>query len=192
MPPLILASTSRYRAELLGRLRLPFTQAAPKVDERPKPGETAEKLAARLARAKAQAVSAAQPGCVVIGSDQAASCMNRMIGKPGDRASACEQLAFMSGRSVMFVTGLALVGLDLPRPLAALDVTIAKLRRLKDADIERYVDAEPAFDCAGSFKMEGLGITLFEEIQSRDPTALIGLPLIATARLLRKAGYVLP
>jgi septum formation protein len=192
MPPLVLASTSRYRAELLSRLRLSFTQAAPRVDETPKAGETAEKLAARLARAKAQAVAKVHPERVVIGSDQAASCMNRMIGKPGDRATACEQLAFMSGRSVMFVTGLALVGPDLPRPLTALDVTIVKLRRLTAADIERYVDAEPAFDCAGSFKMEGLGITLFEEIQSRDPTALIGLPLIATARLLRKAGYDLP
>lgn len=192
MPPLVLASTSRYRAELLARLRLPFTQAAPKVDETPKPGETAEKLAARLARAKAQAVARTHPDSVVIGSDQAASCMNRMVGKPGNRDVACEQLAFMSGRSVMFVTGIALVVPDLPRPLTALDITAAKLRRLNAGEIERYVDAEPAFDCAGSFKMEGLGIALFEEIQSRDPTALIGLPLIATARLLRKAGYDLP
>lgn len=192
MTPIVLASTSRYRAELLARLRLPYIQAAPEADETPKAGETAEKLAARLARAKAQSVAARHPGRVVLGSDQAASCMNRLLGKPGTRERACEQLAFMSGRRVLFVTGLALVSPALPRPLAALDVTVVKLRRLSRAEIERYVDAEPAFDCAGSFKMEGLGITLFEEIQSRDPTALIGLPLIATAKLLRKAGYELP
>ncbi|MGQ0701217.1 MAG: Maf family protein [Panacagrimonas sp.] len=192
MPPLILASTSRYRAELLSRLRLPFEQAAPQVDETPKNGETAQKLAARLARSKAVAVSSQRPGSWVLGSDQAASCMGWMLGKPGTREIACEQLALMSGRSVVFVTGLALMNTTVPRPLTGLDVTVVKLRRLKTADIERYVDAEPAFDCAGSFKVEGLGIALFEEIESRDPTGLIGLPLIATARLLRKAGYVLP
>lgn len=192
MTPLVLASTSRYRAELLARLRLPYVQAAPDADETPRPAETAEKLAVRLARAKAQSVATRHPGRVVLGSDQAAACMNRLLGKPGTRERACEQLAFMSGRRVLFVTGLVVLGPDLPRPLSALDVTVAKLRRLSVADIERYVDAEPAFDCAGSFKMEGLGITLFDEIQSRDPTALIGLPLIATTKLLRKAGYALP
>jgi septum formation protein len=191
--PLVLASTSRYRAGLLGRLGIPFTQAAPDVDETPKPQETADKLALRLAKAKAQAVAARAGGRVaVLGSDQAAACMNRLLGKPGTRAAALEQLAFMSGRSVSFVTALALVSPDLPRPLTAVDVTVVKLRRLKTAEIERYVDAERALDCAGGFKVEGLGITLFDEVQSRDPTGLIGLPLIATARLLRKAGYVLP
>lgn len=192
MPPLILASTSRYRAELLGRLRLPFEQLASAVNEAEKPGEPAQKLAARLARAKAEAVAKLRPESWVLGSDQTASCMGKMLGKPGTRAAACEQLAHMSGRSAVFVTALALVNSDLPRPLTDLDVTVVKLRRLKTAEIERYVDAEAAFDCAGGFKAEGLGITLFEEIQSRDPTGLIGLPLIATARLLRKAGYQLP
>jgi septum formation protein len=192
MAPLILASTSRYRAELLARLRLPFEQLAPKADEKPKAGETAEKLAVRLARIKGQSIAVTRPEACVIGSDQSASCMNRLLGKPGTREAACEQLAFMAGRTVMFATGLFVFHPELPRPLAELDVTLVKLRRLKAADIERYVDAEPSFDCAGSFKAEALGITLFEEIQSRDPTGLIGLPLIATARMLRKAGYTIP
>lgn len=192
MTPLILASTSRFRAELLVRLRLPFGQAGPEVDETPKSGEPAEKLAARLARAKAQSVFDKRPDACVIGSDQSATCMNRLIGKPGSREAACEQLAFMAGRTVSFATAVSLVHPDLPRPLAGLDLTLVKLRRLKTAEIERYVGAEPALDCAGSFMAEGLGITLFEEIQSRDPTGLIGLPLILTARLLRKAGYTLP
>lgn len=192
MTPLVLASTSRYRVELLTRLRLPFEQLAPKVNETEKPGEPAQKLAARLARAKAEAVAKLRPDSWVLGSDQAASCMGKMLGKPGTRAAACEQLAHMSGRSAAFVTALALINSSMPRPLTDLDVTVVKVRRLKTAEIERYVDAEAAFDCAGGFKMEGLGITLFEEIQSRDPTGLIGLPLIATARLLRKAGYELP
>ena len=192
MPPLILASTSRYRAELLSRLRLPFEQDAPQVDERHISGESAQKMAARLARAKADAVAKRRPDAWVLGSDQSASCMGRMLGKPGNREAACEQLALMSGRSAVFVTALALVNSAMPRPLTDLDVTIVKMRRLKSADIERYVDAEPAFDCAGGFKVESLGIALFDEVQSRDPTGLIGLPLIATARLLRKAGYDLP
>lgn len=189
MAPLILASTSRYRAELLSRLRLPFETVAPDADETPKPAETAQKLAARLARAKAQSVAGLRPDACVIGSDQVASCVNRLLGKPGDREAAAEQLAFMAGRTVMFATAVSVVHPDLPRPLTDLDVTLVKLRRLKSADIERYLDAEPAFDCAGSFRAEGLGISLFEEIQSRDPTGLVGLPLIAVARLLRKAGY---
>jgi septum formation protein len=189
MAPLILASTSRYRAELLSRLRLPFESIAPDADETPRPAETAQKLAARLARAKAESVAAGRPGHCVIGSDQVASCVNRLLGKPGSREAAAEQLGFMAGRTVIFATAVSLVHPDLPRPLSDLDVTLVKLRRLKPADIERYLDAEPAFDCAGSFRVEGLGITLFEEIQSRDPTGLVGLPLIATARLLRKAGY---
>lgn len=191
MAPLILASTSRYRADLLTRLRLPFETLAPHIDEAPKPAETGQRLAARLARAKAQAVSGQRPEACVIGSDQVASCLNRLLGKPGSREAAAEQLAFMAGRTVTFATAVSLVHPDLPRPLAELDVTLVKLRRLKTADIERYLDAEPALDCAGSFRAEGLGITLFEEIQSRDPTGLIGLPLIALARMLRKAGYPL-
>ncbi|MCC2657701.1 MAG: septum formation inhibitor Maf [Panacagrimonas sp.] len=191
MVPLILASTSRYRAELLTRLLLPFEAAAPNADETPMPAETAQKLAARLARAKAQSVAQQRPDACVIGSDQVASCMNRLLGKPGSRQAAAEQLSFMAGRTVLFATAVSLVHPELPRPLAELDLTLVKLRRIKAADIDRYLDAEPAFDCAGSFRAEGLGISLFEEIQSRDPTGLIGLPLIALARMLRKAGYPL-
>lgn len=191
MAPLILASTSRYRAELLSRLRLPFETVAPDADETPQPLETGQKLAARLARAKAQSVAGQRPGACVIGSDQVASCVNRLLGKPGTREAAAEQLALMAGRTVMFATAVSVVHPDLPRTLTDLDITLVKLRRLKPADIDRYLDAEPALDCAGSFRAEGLGISLFEEIQSRDPTGLIGLPLIALSRLLRKAGYPL-
>ena len=192
MSSLILASSSRYRAELLARLHLSFEQDRPEVDETPQAQETAERLAPRLARAKAEVVAARHPGRWVLGSDQAATCMGRLLGKPGDRETACAQLAQLSGRQAAFVTALALLRDDLVRPLTDMDVTVVKLRRLSSGEIERYVDAEPAFDCAGGFKAEGLGITLFEEIQSRDPTGLIGLPLIATSRLLRKAGFELP
>lgn len=191
MSPLILASTSRYRAELLQRLRIPFQQAAPDVDETPLPRESAQRLAARLALAKARAISMRFPDAWVLGSDQAAACEGKLLGKPGDRAATCEQLASLSGRYAMFATGVVLLNGSANKVLRGLDVTVVKLRKLRPADIDRYVDAEPAFDCAGGFKMEGLGITLFKEIQSSDPTGLIGLPLIATARLLRKAGYIL-
>lgn len=192
MLPLILASTSRYRADLLARLRLPFDIQAPAVDETATDQEPPEKLAPRLARAKAEAVAALHPQAWVLGSDQAAACRGRLLGKPGSREAACEQLAWMSGRPAAFVTALALTQHGRPRPLTDMDVTVVRLRRLSSEEIERYVDAEQPLDCAGSFKAEGLGISLFEEIQSRDPTGLIGLPLIATARLLRKAGYRLP
>lgn len=192
MSSLVLASGSRYRAQLLSRLRLPFEQDSPEVDESPLPQETAQKLSPRLARTKAETVAARRAGLWVLGSDQSAACMGRLLGKPATRDAACAQLALMSGRYTAFVTALALVRSDMPRPLTDMDVTVVKLRRLSTAEIERYVDAEPALDCAGSFMAEGLGITLFEEIQSRDPTGLIGLPLIATARLLRKAGFELP
>mgnify|MGYP001592482843 CR=1 FL=1 len=192
MTRLILASTSRYRADLLSRLRLPFEQRGPEVDETPVANETAHNLAARLALAKAQAVALAMPGCWVLGSDQAASCEGRLLGKPGTAEAARDQLNWLSGRHAAFVTGVALFNTEAPRALRALDVTVVRVRRLSTKEIERYVQLEPAFDCAGSFKMEGLGISLFEEIQSRDPTGLIGLPLIETAKLLRKAGYCLP
>jgi septum formation protein len=192
MNPLILASSSRYRAELLRRLQLPFRQASPEVDETPRPRETARGLATRLALAKAEAVVQRFPGVWVIGSDQAVACGSRLLGKPGNRMAACEQLGALSGRAATFVTGVSLVKAGEARRHRAVDVTIVRVRRLRPDDIERYVDAEPAYDCAGGFKMEGLGIALFDRIESADPTGLIGLPLIATARLLRRAGYVLP
>lgn len=190
--PLILASTSPYRAELLARLRLPFTQIAPGSDETPGPKEPAHRLAARLAFAKAHDVAAQHPDAWVIGSDQVASCEGEKLGKPGSREQAIAQLLHMRGRYTAFITGVALLQRESGAVYRAIDTTVVKLRKLSRADIERYVDAEPAFDCAGSAKIEGLGIALCAEVQSRDPTALIGLPLIDTARLLRKAGFALP
>lgn len=189
-PQLILASGSRYRAELLARLRLPFTQQSPDVDETPRRDEAAAPLATRLALAKAQAVAALEPQAWVIGSDQVCACEGRLLGKPGSRAKAIEQLQFLSGKYSAFITAVVL--LRQHQTHRDFDTTVVKFRKLSAAEIERYVDAEPSFDCAGSAKIEGLGITLTAEVQSRDPTALIGLPLIATAKLLRKAGFALP
>jgi septum formation protein len=189
--PLLLASTSIYRRELLARLGLPFDTARPETDETPLPGEAPAALAARLAVAKAAAVAALHPQAWVIGSDQVAEFDGRPIGKPGDRAGALAQLAAMSGREVRFLTGLCVLRHG-QAPLTALDTTVVRFRELSAEEIARYVDAEQPYDCAGSFKSEGLGISLFKAIESRDPTALIGLPLIATARLLREAGYRLP
>ncbi|WP_164972177.1 Maf family nucleotide pyrophosphatase [Luteimonas sp. YGD11-2] len=188
---LILASTSRYRRELLGRLRLPFTTERPEVDETPLPGEAPAALASRLAVAKAREVVRRHPGAWVIGSDQVAGFDGHALGKPGIRDAAIVQLQSTSGSSVQFLTAVALCRGD---ALAgeALDTTTVTFRCLQRAEIERYVDAEQPLDCAGSFKSEGLGIALFDAIDTRDPTALIGLPLIATARLLRDAGFVLP
>lgn len=187
---LVLASTSRYRRELLERLRLPFDVARPDVDETPRAGEAPEALAARLADAKASAIAVTQDAWV-IGSDQVAELDGRPLGKPGDRANATAQLASMTGRAVVFHTALCLRHAD-GRRHAACDRTIVRFRALSADEIERYIDAEQPFDCAGSFKSEGLGITLFDAIETVDPTALIGLPLIATARLLREAGFQLP
>lgn len=190
MHPLILASTSRYRAELLARLGIPFEPARPDVDETPHPGEDAAALALRLAVEKARAVSVRFPEAWVLGSDQAAECEGRLLGKPGDRERARGQLRGLSGRQACFVTAVALVRGT--KVLRAVDRTEVRMRALEAGEIERYLDREPAFDCAGSFKMEGLGISLFERIDSQDPSALIGLPLIACCRLLREAGYALP
>lgn len=191
MPRLLLASTSPYRRELLSRLRLPFEVARPDVDETPRDGEAPPALAARLAQAKAVAIAGRERDAWAIGSDQVAELGARPLGKPGGRDAAIAQLAAMSGRAVAFHTAVALAHGD-GRILAASDTTMVRLRVLSDDEIARYVDAERPFDCAGSFKSEGLGIALFEAIESQDPTALVGLPLIATARLLRQAGFALP
>src|SRR5690606_12564775 len=188
---LVLASTSVYRRELLARLRLPFDAERPEVDEAPRPRETPSTLVARLAQAKAAAVAARHPADWVIGSDQVAELDGAPLGKPGDRDRAIAQLAAMSGRAIAFRTAVALVGPG-NRRLAALDTTTVRFRDLAADEIARYVDAEQPFDCAGSFKSEGLGIALFAAIESNDPTALIGMPLIATSRLLREAGFALP
>lgn len=190
--PLILASTSRYRRELLQRLPLSFTVARPEVDESALPGEAPRDLAIRLAHAKAQAVARQQlEACWVLGSDQVAECHGHALGKPGSREAAIAQLTTMSGQTVRFHTALCLAHSD-GLTLADIDLTCVQFRPLDAAEIVRYIDAEQPFDCAGSFKSEGLGISLFDAIDNRDPTALIGLPLIASARLLRQAGFILP
>jgi septum formation protein len=191
MPRLILASTSPYRRELLSRLRLPFETARPEVDETPLPGETPRPLAERLAAAKADVIARREPRAFVIGSDQVAELDGTPLGKPGSRDAAIAQLGAMSGRRILFRTALCVKREGDP-PRTAIDTTAVLFRPLSLAEIERYVDVEQPLDCAGSFKSEGLGIALFDAIESSDPTALIGLPLIATARLLREAGFALP
>ena len=195
MPRLILGSTSPYRRELLARLGVPFETQAPEVDESALPGEAPAALAARLAMAKAEAVSALQPGAWVIGSDQVAELDGCALGKPHRRDAAIAQLQALSGREARFHTALCLARVtdDGQRScLRSLDLTVVRFRPLTGAEIERYVDAEQPLDCAGSFKCEGLGIALFDAIETADPTALVGLPLIATARLLREAGFTVP
>ena len=190
--PLVLGSTSVYRRELLQRLHLPFTVAAPAVDETPLPGEPPAQLAQRLALAKAHAVATLHPGAVVIGSDQVADLAGQPLGKPGDHARATAQLQRMRGHTVVFHTAVAVVCHASNFAQTDLAPVRVRFRDLSDAEIERYLRAEQPYDCAGSAKSEGLGISLLEAIDSDDPTALIGLPLIRTCRLLRAAGLVLP
>lgn len=188
---LVLGSTSSYRRELLARLHLPFDTARPDVDETPLPGEHPQALAERLARAKAEAVARMHPAACVIGSDQVAALDARSIGKSGGRDAAIAQLLAMSGREVRFSTAVCVLAPELA-PQLHVDTTCVRFRTLDAPTVARYVDAETPFDCAGSFKCEGLGIALFDSIESRDPTALVGLPLIATAAMLRRAGYAVP
>lgn len=188
---LVLASTSRYRRELLERLGLAFDCIAPGVDETPRDDESPEALVERLARAKAMAVARSVPDACVIGSDQLAAFDGGVLGKPGTPERAIAQLASMSGRDVAFLTALCVMRGEREVGLYV-DRTIVRFRTLSTLEIERYVDAERPLDCAGSFKSEGRGITLFDAIETNDPTALIGLPLIATSRLLRDAGFALP
>ena len=190
MSRLILASTSPYRRELLLRLRLPFEVMHPDVDESAQPDESPAALSQRLAISKAMAISTRESDAWVIGSDQVAEFDGVTLGKPGHRDAATAQLRAMSGREVRFLTAVCVARGD--DRFEALDSTTVRFRSLTAGEIARYVDAEQPFDCAGSFKSEGLGITLFDAIESSDPTALIGLPLIAVARLLRQAGFALP
>jgi len=187
-PALILGSTSRYRRELLERLRLPFAVHAPDVDETPLAGETPAALAQRLALAKARIVSAAHPDAVVIGSDQVADLDGSPIGKPGTHERAVEQLRSMRGRSIVFQTAVAVVRASTGYVGTALAPVTVRFRDLSDAEIEHYLRTEQPYDCAGSAKCETLGIALLEAIDSDDPTALVGLPLIRTCALLRAAG----
>ncbi len=187
----VLGSTSRYRRELLARLNLPFEVAAPDVDETPQPGEAPRALALRLALAKAQAVAARHPEAVVIGSDQVADLAGQPLGKPGTHERAVQQLRRMRGQSVVFQTALAVVCLATGFEQVDLAAVRVQFRDLTDSEIENYLLAEKPYDCAGSAKSEGLGIALLESIDNDDPTALVGLPLIRTARMLRAAGVKL-
>lgn len=189
--PIVLGSTSRYRRELLERLRLPFSVSAPDVDETPTPGESPHDLARRLALAKARAVAAQHPDAIVIGSDQVADLAGQPLGKPGEHARAVEQLRKMRGQTVIFQTALAVVCQATGFEAVDLAAVRVVFRDLSDDEIEAYLQAEKPYDCAGSAKSEGLGIALLESIDNDDPTALIGLPLIRTARLLRQAGVKL-
>ncbi len=192
LPTLVLASTSPYRRELLARLGVAFETQAPEVDETAAPEESVPVLVARLAAAKAQAVAAKRTQGLVIGSDQAASLDGIALGKPGDAETACRQLKALSGRSVRFHTGVCVLDATDGRRWESMDETVVRVRDLSDAEIGRYVATEQPFDCAGSFKSEALGIALFDAIETSDPTALIGLPLIAVCRHLRAAGLSLP
>jgi len=187
-PALILGSTSRYRHELLSRLRLPFEVRSPQVDETPLDGEAPAALALRLALAKARAVAAGAPDAVVIGSDQVADLDGQPVGKPGTHERAVQQLRSMSGRSIVFQTAVAVVRLATGFEASALVPVTVRFRRLGEAEIERYLRTEQPYDCAGSAKSETLGIALLDAIESDDPTALVGLPLIRTCALLRQAG----
>ena len=191
-PTLVLASTSPFRRELLQRLGLPFLTANPEVDEARQMGESPEALVTRLAQAKAQAVAAAFPAALIIGSDQVACVDDEILGKPGNRERALAQLTQAAGKAVVFQTGLCLLNSATGRAQVTREPFRVHFRALTQKQIAGYLDREQPFNCAGSFKSEGLGIALFERIDNRDPTALIGLPLIATCRLLRAAGFALP
>ena len=193
LPGIILASSSAYRRELLARLQLPFTAISPDIDETPLAGEAPEATALRLAREKAAAIARLHPGTLVIGSDQVATLDGRQIGKPGDHAHALAQLQSMRGRRVVFHTALCLwdsrLGPDAPHAVQLENVqTLVTFRDLPDAELDAYLRIEQPYDCAGSAKNEGLGIAILERIDSTDPTALTGLPLIALTGMLRRAG----
>jgi 7-methyl-GTP pyrophosphatase len=185
---IVLASTSRYRRMLLERLRLDFAVAAPAVDEAPLRGETPAATAFRLAEAKARSVGAAHPDALIIGSDQVADCDGAPVGKAGNHERAVTQLAALSGRTVVFHTGVALLDASTGHCETALVDVRSTYRVLASAEIESYLRRERPYDCAGSVRSESLGIALFERIDSDDPTALIGLPLIRLTEMLRRAG----
>ncbi len=191
-PPLVLASTSAYRRALLGRLGIEFECVSPATDETTLPGETPPDLAVRLARLKAESVAANRPDAVIVGSDQVALLGGQVLGKPGTVERCIEQLCHSSGREVLFLTAVHVIG---PRGAwveSHLDRTTVRFRALDDREIERYVSAENPLDCAGGFKAESLGISLFEQIRSDDPTGLTGLPLIWLCGALRRAGIPVP
>ena len=187
-PRLILGSTSVYRRALMQRLRLPFEVVAPQVDESPRPGETPAAMAQRLALEKAREVAARHPGAVVIGADQVADLAGQAMGKPGNHARAVAQLQALRGQSVTFHTAVAVLRPETGFEQVQVAPVRVRFRALSDADIQRYLVLEQPYDCAGSAKCETLGIALLEAIESDDPTALVGLPLIRICQMLREAG----
>lgn len=190
-PPLILASTSPFRRELLQRLGIDFSTAAPDIDESAHPGEKPSELVRRLSEAKARAIGASRQG-LIIGSDQVATTGDDILGKPGSHEKAVEQLKYLSGKSVCFYTGLCLLNTETDTARVEVVPYTVLFRRLDDSQIENYLRADEPYNCAGSFKSEGLGITLFERMEGDDPSALIGLPLIQLTTMLHEAGIVLP
>jgi MAF protein len=192
MPILVLASTSPYRRELLARLRLPFEAASPDCSEAALPNEAPEALVRRLSEAKARSVAERFPAALIIGSDQVASLDGEILGKPGSREKAITQLLKASGHCVTFYTGLSLVDAASGVARTVCEPFHVHFRSLSTGQIARYVDQEQPFDCAGSFKSEGYGVTLFQRLEGDDPTALVGLPLIQLVRLLGEAGVALP
>jgi septum formation protein len=192
MNPLILASTSPYRRTLLERFGLPFEAVRPQVGEEHVAGESPSDRALRLAMAKAEEVAARYPDAVVIGSDQVAAAGHKVLDKPGDAATCRAQLTMLSGTDARFYTGCAVIGPAGSVRMVHVDTTTVYFRSLTAKEIDRYIEREKPFDCAGGFKVEALGITLFESIESKDPTALVGLPLIWVACALRRAGFGVP
>ncbi len=191
-PTIVLGSTSPFRQELLRRLRLPFSTAAPDIDESPLPDESPPHLVKRLALAKAEAVAINHPQAMVIGSDQVACIGDQIIGKPGNRENAIQQLQRASGKQVLFLTGLCLLNSATNRAQVVCEPFTVHFRELTQEQIERYLDAEEPYNCAGSFKSEGLGISLFERLEGADPNALIGLPLIQLVTMLQREGVAVP
>ena len=188
MKQLVLGSTSPFRREILGKLGLPFDCAAPDIDESPLPNETPQQLVARLAEQKAKAVAANHPKSLIIGSDQVSVLNGEIIGKPGDHARAVEQLSKASGKSVTFLTGLSLLNSETGIAQTEVVPFIVHFRTLSKSQIENYLQKEQPYNCAGSFKSEGLGISLFEKLEGDDPNTLIGLPLIRLIKMLENEG----
>ncbi len=191
-PPIILGSTSPFRHNLLKKLRIDFTAVAPDIDEQALPNESPAELVSRLAFEKAVAVSTHYPNALIIGSDQVASIDQRLLGKPGNRENAIDQLLSASGRCVTFYTGLCLLNSFSGRKQVICETFRVHFRSLERHQIERYIDQEKPYNCAGSFKSEGLGISLFERLEGNDPNSLIGLPLIQLIRMLGNEGIQIP
>jgi MAF protein len=192
MRPLVLGSSSPYRKAVLDKLGIPFTSDTPRISETRSPGESPADLVQRLADMKARDVGSRHPGALIIGSDQVASLDQKILGKPGNRANAIAQLLAASGKTVTFLTGLSLYNSATGRIQTAVEPFVVRFRQLTPTQIERYIDRELPYDCAGSFKSEGYGITLFSGLEGRDPNALMGLPLILLVDLLANEGVKLP